>query len=298
MTDYYFQQGTIIIISTTLILLTLLLNIVYRNIPGAKQYAFGSLLLQLAMLTFLSELSRDGYIPVLIIANISFILAANFQLEGISTFFGKPIKKLSIYSFSLILSMVYIYFTVIDFTTNAQLLIMNFGLSFYYIKIVMLFFGQVSKNYPTCKFFFIPALIFSISILISCGLNTLLPEGLTLTTFTNVFLSEGAFFITSLYIVGFFVMAAEYQRIKLRDYNIRILNESAEKTKLLKFINHEVRNHLSSISMKIEIMKDNNNYASQPELIEDIQLIYNVTHELELLTTDIMKQSNYYKSEN
>lgn len=298
MTDYFFQQGTIVIISTTLILLTLLLNIVYRNISGVKHYALGSSLHQIAMLMFLSSLSTQGYIPVLIAANLGFILAITLQLEGISRFFGEKNHIKIVYIFSLLLSIFYLYFTAIELNTTAQLIIMNFGLSIYYIKILIMFFSDASKKYITSKLFFIPALTFSISILMSRGLNAVLPEGLSLIKFTNQFLSEGAFFITSLYLVGFFVMAAEYQKNKLSEYNDKISNESAEKTKLLRFINHEVRNHIGSISMKIELMKSNDNYTNDQKLAEDIDLISKVNHELESLTSDVLSKSNYKNSRN
>lgn len=298
MTEYFFQQGTIVIISTTLILLTLLLNVVYRNISGVKHYALGSLLIQVAMLMFLSSLAKQGYIPILLAANIGFIVAVTLQLEGISRFFGEKIQIRMVYIFSFTLSVVYLYFTAIELNTTAQLIIMNFGLSVYYIKLLIMFFSDASKKYITSKLFFIPALTFSISILISRGLNAILPEGFSLSAFTNQFLSEGAFFITSLYLVGFFVMAAEHQKIKLSEYNDKISNESSEKTKLLRFINHEVRNHIGSISMKIELMKSNDNYVSDQKLSEDIDLIANVTNELESLTSDVLNKSNYNKLRN
>jgi signal transduction histidine kinase len=295
MTDYFFQQATIVIISTTLILLTVLLNIVYRNISGVKQYALGSFLLQVAMLMFLSSLSKQGYIPVLIMANLGFILAVTLQLEGIARFFGEKIQIRRVYIFSLALSIVYIYFTAFELNTTAQLIIMNFGLSAYYIKLLIIFLSDASKRYITSKLFFIPALVFSISILISRGLNTILPEGLSLSKFTNQFLSEGAFFITSLYIVGFFVMAAEYQKIKLIDYNEKISKESYEKSILLRFISHEVRNNIGSISMKIELMKSNDNYSNNEKLAEDLDLISQVTKQLDSLTVDVLSRSNYKK---
>ena len=295
MTDYVFHQGTVLIIGTTLVLLTLLLNLVYRDIPGGKLYALGSLLLQLSVLMFLSSLSRQGYIPVLIITNLGFILSVTFQLEGLSRFFGQNTHTGSVRIFSLALAIAYVYVTVIELNTTAQLIIMNFGLSFYYLKLLFMFFSKVSKNYLTSKIFFIPALVFVISILLARGLNTVLPNGWSLIEFTNQFLSEGAFFITYLFIVGFFVLAAEHQKVKLKEYNERIAYESSEKTKLLKFINHEVRNHVASISMKTELMKTNEEYEKNGELISDINLLSQISNELEHLTSDVMNKSNYRK---
>jgi hypothetical protein len=295
MTDYFFQQGTVIIISTTLVLLTLLLNVVYRDISGVKLYALGALMLQLSMLMFLSPLSKQGYLPVLIFANLGFIIAVTLQLEGIAAFFGEQERNKSMLFIAFLLSISYVYVTAIDLNTDAQILIMNFGVSIFYIKMFFMFLSTVSKQYLTSKIFFIPALVFSLSILMARGLNVLLPNGLALTDFTNKFLSEGAFFITSLFVVGFFILAAEYQKKQLSELNQKISSESEKKTLLLKFINHEVRNHLGSISIKTDLMKHNENYLQNVQLMNDIDLISQINDELEKSTTDIMERSDYKK---